>query len=67
MSTITVTLDRKTIDAWRNSVHVGNYMMKTLQARGAPVNLGVFPTEVRSGRIVIEEDDFGDLVVRWEP
>lgn len=66
MATVTITLERAKIEEWRNSVHVGNFVMKRLRDAGVPVNEGVFPMSVERGRIIIEEDDFGDLLVTWE-
>lgn len=63
---IEVTVDRDTITKWDHSLHVGNRVMTELRDQGAPVDGALFPTGVPRGRIVIEEDAFGSLVVRWE-
>lgn len=67
MKPIEVIIPREMINRWQNCVHVANHAMKELQARGAPIEGGLFPLKLASGRVVIHEDDFEDLVVRWEP
>lgn len=63
---VQVIVERADIEKWKNSVHVGHYVTKKLREKGVPMNEGVFPMRVERGRIIIEEDDFGDLVVTWE-
>lgn len=63
---VQVIVERSDIDKWMNSVHVGHHVARELRKQGVPVNEGVFPMSIERGRIIIEEDDFGDLVVTWE-
>ena len=62
-----IVIPREKIDEWKNAVHVGNFVMRRLREEGVPTSESLFPTRVEHGRIIIEEDAFGDLSVTWEP
>lgn len=63
---VEVTLDRALIEKWGNDIHVSNYIMRELKAKGVPVTGALFPTGLQGGRLVIEFGMFDELVVRWE-
>ncbi len=64
---IEVRIERSEIDDWGSSVTAGHVAVQRLQKAGAPVEGPIGLTRVTRGRLVIEEDDFGDLIYRWEP
>lgn len=66
MRTVVVTVERAKIDEWKNTITIGNYIMRRLREEGVPVNDGLWPVSIGNGKITIEEDDFGDLVTTWE-
>lgn len=64
---VEVRVSKTTLAQWSNSVHAANYVMSKLLAKGVPVTGALFPTGIDHGRLVIEEDLFGeDIIYRWE-
>lgn len=67
MTTIEVRVSKATLAQWGNSVHAANFVMSELVKRGVPVAGALFPIGIERGRIVIEEDAFGDdIIYTWE-
>ena len=62
---VEVTVKRELINQWGNVIHTANYVMRQLQAQGAPVGGGLFPVSVERGVVSISENAAGDLVVSW--
>lgn len=62
-----VSVPREDILSWQNPVHVANVLIRGLINKGAPIEGGLFPVRILRGRIVIEEDAFEGIVMRWEP
>lgn len=65
MRSLSVSVAAETQARW-GEISVANHVTRELRRQGAPIADGLLPFAVEQGRVVIELDAFGDLLVTWE-